>query len=657
MNWILPIGAQPNQHGTRFRVWAPNARQAEMVLYDGQRELQSYALAPEDDGYFAGHIGEVRAGARYMYRLDGGTPRPDPAARFQPDGVHGPSQVVDPALFAWTDGGWRGVPLEKLVIYELHVGTATDLGTFDALIERLDEISTLGTTAIELMPVADFPGERNWGYDGVCLFAPARAYGGPDALRRLVDAAHARGLAVILDVVYNHLGPDGNYLREFSRSYFTDRHTTPWGDALNFDGPGSRPVRDLFIANAQYWAHEYHLDGLRLDATHAILDDSPTHILAELAMRVRESLPPDRYFLLIAENENNDPRLVPPADSYDEVHKGHEDHEDSHLSYLRGLPHLRDLRGKPEGYGLDAVWADDFHHQIRVALAGDRDGYYADYTGTAADLATTLRQGWFYTGQFSLFLGHPRGAPADDLAPPQFVHCIQNHDQVGNRALGDRLNHAIDLAAYRAASALLLLSPYTPLLWMGQEWAATTPFQYFTDHHAELGRLVTEGRRAEFAGFSAFSGDQVPDPQDPATFARSKLRWEERERPPHANILQFYQDLLGLRERLPALQNRLRDSFTVTTIGEHTLALRRAGTAGQGDVLVLVNLRGALALPLGDRPGLAPPPGRAWALLLDSEDPRYGGRGDTRLTMQAAADPELEMTGPGAVVLSSDNWR
>jgi maltooligosyltrehalose trehalohydrolase len=300
MSWTLPIGAQPEPHGTRFRAWAPNARRVEVVLYDGQRESESHALAPEDNGYFAGRIAGVGTGARYMYRLDAGMPRPDPAARFQPDGVHGPSQVVDPASFAWSDRDWRGVPLEDLVIYELHVGAATGAGTFDALIERIDAIGAIGATAIELMPVADFPGRRNWGYDGVCLFAPARAYGGPDGLRRLVDAAHARGLAVILDVVYNHLGPDGNYLREFSASYFTDRHTTPWGDALNFDGLGSRPVRDFFIANALYWAHEYHLDGLRLDATHAILDDGPTHILTEIAATVRDSLPVDRAFVFIA---------------------------------------------------------------------------------------------------------------------------------------------------------------------------------------------------------------------------------------------------------------------------------------------------------------------------------------------------------------------
>jgi maltooligosyltrehalose trehalohydrolase len=315
MTWTLPIGAQSDADGTRFRVWAPNARRVDVVLDQGGKLGATHALTLAADGYFSGYVPSILPGTRYLYRLDSGEPRPDPASRFQPEGVHGSSQVVDPALFRWADKHWRGVALDDLVIYELHVGAATSGGTFDSLIERLDDIRDLGATAIELMPVADFPGQRNWGYDGVALFAPARAYGGPEALRRLVDAAHVRGLAVILDVVYNHLGPDGNYLREFSPAYFTDRHTTPWGEALNFDGPSSRPVRDFFVANACYWAHEYHLDGLRLDATHAILDDSPTHILAEVAARVRRSLPPDRHFLFIAENEHNDPRIVRPAEA------------------------------------------------------------------------------------------------------------------------------------------------------------------------------------------------------------------------------------------------------------------------------------------------------------------------------------------------------
>ncbi len=623
--WHLPIGAQPDATGTRFRVWAANAQHVSVVCYHDDREQATYPLIPEVNGYFAASITGIVPGTRYMYRIDDGDPRPDPASRYQPDGVHGPSCVVDPSAFAWTDAGWQGLPLTDLVIYETHVGTATAAGTFDALIERLDDLCALGVTAIELMPVADFPGDRNWGYDGVCLFAPARVYGGPEGLRRLVDAAHNRGLAVLLDVVYNHLGPDGNYLRQFSQAYFTDRHTTPWGDALNMDGPDSDAVREFFIANACYWANEYHLDGLRLDATHAILDDSPTHILAELAARVRATLPAERHFLLIAENENNDPQLVRPT--------------------------------SVGGLGLDGVWADDFHHQVRVALAGDQDGYYIDYQGTAADLATTLQQGWFYTGQPSAFLKHPRGAPAIDVAPMRFVHCIQNHDQIGNRAIGERLHHQIDLSAYRAVSALLLLSPYTPLLFMGQEWATSSPFIYFTDHHPELGRLVTEGRRAEFASFSAFAATEIPDPQAPETFWRSKLNWDERTLPAHAGVLRLYTDLLALRHQLPALRQQSRQHFTVVPLGARTLALRRRTAASEPETVLLLVCLGDtdIQVDLLAHTATRPPTDYGWHVLLDSEDTQYGGTADAAvyMTIYSSGASRPQQTGDSTGVIQS----
>lgn len=638
-NWALPIGASPDPNGVHFRVWASNASHAEVVLYDGERETGLFALDREAGGYFAGHLAGLGPGGRYMYRLDSGEPRPDPASRSQPDGVHGASQVVDPSAFAWTDGAWHGIAIEDATIYELHVGTATDVGTFDALIERLDDLRGLGVTAIELMPVADFPGERNWGYDGVCLFAPARAYGGPEALRRLVDAAHARGLAVLLDVVYNHLGPDGNYLRQFSQEYFTDRHTTPWGDALNFDAPGSASVREFFIANACHWAHEYHIDGLRLDATHALIDTSEKHILAELVEAVHASLPADRHFLLIAENEHNDPNLVRPWQ--EPRAENQEPGQGKRFSVLSSR--------LSAGYGLDGVWADDFHHQVRVALTHEREGYYRDYSGSAEDLVATLRQGWFYIGQRSTAAGQPRGAPAEDVPPPRFVYCIQNHDQVGNRALGERLNHDVALDAYRAATALLLLSPYTPLLFMGQEWAASTPFLYFTDHEAELGRLVTEGRRSEFAGFTAFSGEQVPDPQARATFERSKLRWDERAETPHAGVLQLYRDLLVLRRSRPALQARGRESFSVAGLGQSALALRRGGPATQDTLLIVVNLAGALRLDLAAHAETDSPAGMRWTALLNTEDQRYGGHGPALIS----APGVVEMQNPGALVLAA----
>lgn len=620
MTWEIPIGAVPDASGTHFCVWAPDTRQVELVVPspDGPRR---YPLMPEADGYFAGHIAGLGPGTRYSYSLDGGDPRPDPASRSQPEGVHGPSEVVDSRAYGWGDAAWRGLPLEDLVIYELHVGTATPAGTFDALIDKLDDLKRLGVTAIELMPVADFPGERNWGYDGVNLYAPSRAYGGPEGLRRLVDAAHGKGLAVLLDVVYNHLGPDGNYLWSYTRDYFTDRHKTPWGDALNFDGPRSRPVRDFFIGNALHWAHEYHIDGLRLDATHAIVDDSPTHVIAELAATVRASLPPGRHFLLIAENEENNPGIVRPVGG--------------------AAPSLSDDPALVAAWGLDGLWADDFHHEVRVALTGEREGYYADYAGSAEELARTIDQGWFYEGQEAPHTGRPRGAPATEVDPPRFVYCIQNHDQVGNRALGERLSHDVGLAAYRAASALLLLCPETPLIWMGQEWAASTPFLFFTDHNPELGRLVTEGRRKEFARFTAFSGETVPDPQDPATFARSKLPWEERAQQPHGGVLALYTDLLALRRSHPALRERGRDSFSATPVSGGALLLRRRGP-GDEQLMLAVSLAGAAEFDLG------PATGGGWRVLLDSEAGAYGGEGQP-----ASLEVDmLRLDGPRAVLLA-----
>ncbi len=610
MTYVPPIGAQPDATGTRFRVWAANAQRVEVVLYEDEQELLAHELQPEGEGYFSAHIPHLGDGVQYMYRLDGGDQRPDPASRYQPFGVHGPSQVVDASKFNWTDDGWRGISIEDATIYELHVGTFTPKGTFDSVIDRLDELVALNVTAIQIMPVADFPGERNWGYDGVCLFAPSRNYGGPEGLRRLVDAAHQRGLAVILDVVYNHLGPDGNYLRQFSEHYFTDHHKTPWGDALNFDDVQSEQVREFFLANACYWASEYHLDGLRLDATHAIKDDSPKHILAEIVERVHAMLPEDRHFLFIAEDERNDPRIITPASQ--------------------------------GGYGLNAVWADDFHHQLRVALTGEQEGYYADYSGSTNDIVTTLHQGWFYTGQRSKFSGHERGKPSDGVAPPAFVHCIQNHDQVGNRAVGDRLNHSIDPVAYRVASAVLLVSPYLPMLWMGQEWAASTPFLFFTDHNPDLGKLVTEGRRREFEGFTAFAGQEVPDPQDRETFLRSKLNWDEPDSPVHAETLHLYMDLLKLRRESPALRERSRDSFEAVALSENTIALRRSG--GDQTLLILINLRGVSQVQLAET-GLNLTTSD-YSVLLDTEDTRYGGSNAARLEGDT-----LAIEGPAVVVL------
>lgn len=611
-------GAKVVEGGVEFRVWAPASRSVDVVVYGPDAEAV-HPLAAEADGWFAGRVEGIGVGARYRYRLDEADAFPDPASRSQPDGVHEPSEVVDPSTFAWTDTGWTGVPREELVIYELHVGTATEAGTFDALIERLDEIAALGATAVEPMPVAEFPGARNWGYDGVYLYAVESSYGGAAGFQRFVDAAHARGLAVILDVVYNHLGPEGNYLHAVTGGkYFTDRHCTPWGDAVDYARPA---VREFAIQNALYWAREFHVDGLRLDATHAILDDSDPHVLAEMQARVRASLPAGRHFVFIAEDERNERRVLLPP---------------------------------PQGCGLDGVWADDLHHQLRRHTAGDHEAYFSDYTGSVDDIVRTLRRGWFYEGQQSANHGAPRGTPAEGLAPASFVHCIQNHDQVGNRAMGDRLTESVPLPVYRAASALLLLSSYTPLLWMGQEWAATTPFQYFTDHPEELGRLVTEGRRREFGKFSAFADpavrERIPDPQAPETFARSKLHWAERERPPHAAVLALYRELIAMRRTHPALRRADRDGFAVAALSDHALALRRVAEDGRA-LLLVVCFDGALTVDLAEREETRADGGR-WELLLFTEEARFGGEEEGPIAT-VSPDGRLRMSGPGAVVLES----
>jgi maltooligosyltrehalose trehalohydrolase len=597
LDWSLTIGAEPLAGGVRFRVWAPTADRVEVLVHGVDGEVP-HPMTREEGGYHSAMVAGIGAGARYRFRLNGGDAYPDPASRSQPEGVHAPSEVVDPAAYAWRDAGWQGIRAQDLILYELHTGTFSPEGTFAGAVTRLDSLVELGVTAIEVMPIAAFAGDRNWGYDGVNLFAPAASYGGVEGFKRLVDEAHARGLAVVLDVVYNHLGPEGNYIPAITGGrFFTDQRRTPWGDAVNVDGPGSHAVRDFILQNALYWFHEYHVDGLRLDATHAILDDSDPHILRELAIAVRAGA--GRPRLLIAEDERNDRRLVLPPEE--------------------------------GGFGLDAVWADDLHHQLRRFVAGDQEGYFALYRGTVEDIATTLRQGWWRTGSQPLIGAEesevPEGTPAEGIPPFRFVHCIQNHDQVGNRALGERLHHEVPLPVYRAASALLLLSPYIPLLWMGQEWAASSPFLYFTDHPDELGRLVTAGRRQEFRHFSSFQDPErraaIPDPQAPETFLRSRLDWAERGSEPHRGVLALYAELLQLRRTHPALRVAHRGSFEVAALGEGVLALRR--TDGSETLLAVVNLRGEIQAKLDEHAVTRPPAGRFWAPRLVTEEQRFGG--------------------------------
>ncbi len=540
------LGALVQPDGVLFRLWAPEAKQVALLLETDGRALPMQA----DQGYFECHVAGLEAGARYRFAADGADPLPDPASRFQPEGVHGSSQVIDPSEFRWSDSQWRGLPLRQCVFYELHLGTFTQAGTFRGAAQRLPYLKDLGITAIELMPVGDFPGRWNWGYDPAAMFAPSQAYGTPDDLRALVDAAHQLEIALFLDVIYNHFGPDGAYATVFGK-FFTDKHSSPWGQGINLDDQHCEGARNFFIDNALHWLNEYHIDGLRLDATHALQDDSQPHFLAELAVAVQSLEGRKRY--LIAEDDRNLDTLIRPRSS--------------------------------GGYGLDAVWADDFHHQIRNVTARDSDGYFLDFAQTsAADIATTLRQGWFYTGQKSLHRGEMRGTDPSGLSMDQFVLCIQNHDQVGNRAMGDRLHHQVSLSLYRAASALLLFAPELPLLFMGQEWAARTPFQFFTDHNEQLGTLVTEGRKREFAKFTGFQRD-VPDPQDPATFQRSKLNWDELNQPLHAGMLSLYRDLLNLRAQAAV-------ECEIEVHGERSLTVRR------GRYHLLVALADAQRLPL-----------------------------------------------------------
>ncbi|MEA2825892.1 MAG: maltooligosyltrehalose trehalohydrolase [Actinomycetota bacterium] len=508
-------------------VWAPRAGRVDLVAGDGSRSPME---GPDERGWYRS-TASVAAGESYGFSLDGGPTRPDPRSQWQPDGVDGLSRSVDHAAFAWTDGAWPGRRLDgSSVIYELHVGTFSPEGTFDGAVARLDHLVDLGVDVVELLPVNQFPGRWGWGYDGVDLFAPHAPYGGPDGLKRLVDAAHARGLAVVIDVVYNHLGPAGNYLREFG-PYFTDRYNTPWGEAVNFDGAGSDEVREFVIDNALLWLRDYHADGLRLDAVHAILDTSAVHVLEELAGRVA-GLAGDvgRPLFLVAESDLNDPRLVrPPAVG---------------------------------GYGLDAQWSDDFHHALHAVVTGERTGYYVDF-GSLGQLAKALRQAYVHDGEYSPFRRRRHGRPPTGVPAARFLGYLQNHDQVGNRATGERSSMLVGPGLLKVAAALVLLGPSVPMLFQGEEWAASTPFLYFTDHQdPELGRLVSEGRRREFAAFG-WAPEDVPDPQSPKTFEQSKLDWHEVGDGVHLELLDWHRRLIALRRSEPALSSGTFDDLDV----------------------------------------------------------------------------------------------
>jgi len=590
-------GVRFNEKGQcTFTVWAPHRRRVELQRIDSRHdagehliEMHPYSVAAEGQeaaGYWQLTLSDMQPGAKYLYRLDGTVTRPDPASHFQPESVHGPSQVVNQDAFDWKDNDWQGIPLKEMVIYELHVGTFTPEGTFSGAIERLGDLKELGVNAIGIMPVAQFPGDRNWGYDGVYPYAVQNSYGGADRLKELVNACHRNGIAVILDVVYNHLGPEGNYLRDFG-PYFTDKYKTPWGEAINFDGPYSNPVRDFFIENALYWFRDYHIDALRLDAIHAIFDLSAKHFLEELAERVEQfSHECGRTRYLIGESDLNDERLITPRPG--------------------------------GGYGLDAQWSDDFHHSLHALLTGEKNGYYRDFGGVR-DLARAFREGYVYTGQYSEFRKRRHGNRPKDRKAQQFVVCIQNHDQIGNRIAGERLTRIVDFEALKLAAGAVILSPYIPLLFMGEEYGEESPFAYFVSHTDEhLIEAVRRGRREEFKSFD-WQGE-VPDPQAVSTFEQSKLQWPKRTNEHHAVLLKFYRHVIGLRKSRPDFADRT--GMRVRCLAKKQLLIWHR-TFAQSQWQCIMNFSKQL------QPLKLDVPRARWKKILDSAETSWLGPGST----------------------------
>ena len=609
----LPIGAEVQPGGgVHFRVWAPRRKRVDVVLEpgpdaSGDVTAEAIALDADRDGYFAAHVPQAHAGSWYRYRLDGEPMLyPDPVSRLQPEGVHGPSEVVDPSQYEWQDKSWRGVRLEGQVLYEMHLGTYTGDGTWAAAARELPELAAAGITLVEVMPVAEFPGRFGWGYDGVDLFAPTRLYGTPDDFRRFVDEAHRVGLGVILDVVYNHFGPSGNYVRAFSEDYMHTERANEWGESINFDGKNSGPVREFFIANAGYWIDEFHLDGLRLDATQAIHDSSSPHILAEISRRVREAAG-GRDTLIFSENERQESVQI--------------------------------RSGECGGYGLDAAWNDDFHHSALVALTGHNEFYYADYRGTPQELISAVKWGYLFQGQRCLVQRLLRGSPGLDVPAAKFVTFLENHDQVANSAEGLRCHQDTSPGRHRAMTTLLLLAPGTPMLFQGQEFSASTPFLFFADHEPQLAEAVRKGRFEFLSKFDRVASEEMrtylADPESIGTFERSKLDLSERERNKAAYDL--HRDLITLRREDAVICSQRGDRVHGAVLGAEAFLLRYLTDDGD-DRLLLVNLGPDLAWNPAPEPLLAPPAGMRWEIRFSSEHPKYGGLGTPRLE-------------------SDDNWR
>ncbi|MBV9304456.1 MAG: malto-oligosyltrehalose trehalohydrolase [Acidobacteriaceae bacterium] len=594
-----PVGAEveAERGGAHFRVWAPQHRIVK-VVFEGRSAKRD--LDNEGNGYFSGFIAGAGPGSRYKFELEAGEAYPDPASRYQPKGPHGWSEVVDPAAFRWSDRDWPGIKLPGQIIYELHLGTFTAGGTWLSAAEKLEYLRDTGITSVEVLPVANFPGKFGWGYDGVQLYAPASIYGVPNDMRLFVDRAHALGIGVILDVVYNHLGPDGNYLTKFSPFYFTKRHKTDWGEAINFDGEESGPVREFFRENAAYWIREFHLDGLRLDATQDIHDDSDSHILAEISGAVRRAAG-ERSILLVAENEPQNTRLIKPTDA--------------------------------AGYGLDALWNDDFHHTAMVALTGKVDAYYNDYRGTAQELLSSIKHGYLFQGQWYSWQKKRRGSPAFGLPRPAMINFIQNHDQVANSARGLRIDKLTSPGMFKAITALTLLAPATPMLFQGQEFGASSPFLFFADHKPDLAQLIKTGRLEFLGQWRSFTLPEMQkcfaDPHVPETFERCKLDFSEVER--HADIYALHRDLLRLRREDPILSRQGADGIDGAVLSPQCFVVRFFSPTYEQDRLLLINLGIDLNFNPAPEPLLAPPASMEWVKVWSSEDPPYGGCGTALL--------------------------
>jgi maltooligosyltrehalose trehalohydrolase len=600
--WWYPVGSQLDAEGAHFRVWASGRNKVSVVI--GEKE---HSLTAEDSDYFSAFIKGTKAGDHYAFLLDGEGPFPDPASRFQPLGPHRASQIVDSTRFRWTDQNWRGVSIEGQIIYEMHIGAFTSEGTWAAAIKQLPALADLGVTVLEVMPVSDFAGEFGWGYDGVNLFAPTRNYGSPDDFREFVNQAHAHKMGVILDVVYNHVGPDGNFLGEFSKDYFTKEFSTDWGEAINFSGRNSGPVREFYISNAAYWIKEFHLDGLRLDATQNIYDNRKDHILAAIVRACRKAAEA-RSIILVGENEPQHAQLIRP-----------------------------ECRG---GYALDGLWNDDLHHSAMVAATGKRDAYYTDYCGSAQELLSAFKYGFLYQGQWYTWQKKRRGSPTLGTKPAAMVVFLQNHDQIANSARGLRIHQLTSNEVYKALTAFILLAPGTPMLFQGQEFGASSPFLFFADHKPELAKMVRRGRAEFLSQWPSLALGEVAydDPSSRATFDKCKLDFSERDS--HLQWLALHKDLIQLRKTEPVLSRQDRN-LDGAVLSPHAFVVRFFSDDHKQDRLLLINLGADLYFSPAPEPLLGPPENCTWSILWSSDSPKYGGNGTPPL------DSELNWIIPG----------